>query len=106
MLSGSPHDARPASGVSAKRGAHGIRPPVVYQVVDRLRVFHANNKAQMLPRITTGRRSSNNCDGPWPADFNSPPNLGPTMDPIRPNATAAPTPTPRMLVGYETGAIA
>jgi hypothetical protein len=63
------------------------------------RTSHANNSAQMLPAMTIGSKSMSNCDGEWPADFSIPPNLGPAIDPILPMATAAPTPTPRMLVG-------
>ena len=53
----------------------------------------------MLPAITIGSKSMSSCDGEWPAAFSIPPSLGPTIDPILPMATAAPTPTPRMLVG-------
>ena len=60
----------------------------------------------MLPATTIGSKSMSNCDGEWPAAFSIPPNLGPAIDPILPMATAAPTPTPRMLVGYTAGAIA
>src|SRR5215472_17520195 len=64
-----------------------------------LEACQAKHRPARLASTTKGRISVNSCPELWPAALRAPPSLGPTIDPIRPTATAAPSPTPRISVG-------
>src|ERR1019366_6551561 len=65
---------------------------IVHRVAPRFGTSQASHSAGRLPTITIGSRSINSREELWPMPFNTPPSFGPTIDPIRPTATAAPTP--------------
>lgn len=44
--------------------------------------------SRALPRITMGSKSISSCEGPRPAALRIPPSFGPTIEPIRPAASA------------------
>src|ERR1019366_2341381 len=96
--------------VRQSRAAHlgdlRTRDRLFHGVAARFGTYRASHSAARLPTITIGSRSINSREELWPMPFNTPPSFGPTIEPIRPTATAAPTPMPRMAVGYGAGAMA